>query len=47
MTYTIGKVAHVAHVNDPRFTATFDKVKPGLAVFLRDVIRVYCTANGA
>ena len=47
MTYAIGKVAYVAHVNDPRFTATLGKVKPGLAVFLRDVIRVYCTANGA
>jgi len=47
MTYMIGKVTHMAHVSDSRFTATLGKVKPGLAVFLRDVIRVYCTANGA
>ena len=35
------------YVSDARFTATFDKVKPGLAVFLRDAIRVYCVGSGA
>jgi MerR family transcriptional regulator, thiopeptide resistance regulator len=33
------------YVSDPRFTATYDKVRPGLAVFLRDAIKVYYTAN--
>ena len=28
------------YVADPRFAATYDKVQPGLAVFLRDAIRV-------
>jgi DNA-binding transcriptional MerR regulator len=27
------------YVNDPRFTATFDKVRPGLAEFTRDAFR--------
>jgi len=31
------------YVGDTRFTTTFDKVKAGLAGFLRDAIRVYCT----
>lgn len=35
------------YVSDARFTATFDKVKPGLAVFLRDAIRVYCAGSSA
>ncbi|HZL83622.1 MAG TPA: MerR family transcriptional regulator [Candidatus Deferrimicrobium sp.] len=34
------------YVSDPRFTATYDKVKPGLALFIRDAIKIYCTANG-
>lgn len=34
-----------AYVGNARFTATFDGVKPGLAVFLRDAIRVYCAKN--
>ena len=25
---------------DPRFAATYDRIQPGLAVFLRDAIRV-------
>ena len=45
MTYTIGKVTHMAHVSDSRFTATYDKVRPGLAMFLRDAINIYCTEN--
>ena len=28
------------YVADPRFAATYDKVEPGLALFLRDAIRV-------
>jgi len=35
------------YVSDHRFTATYDKVKPGLALFIRDAIKSYCTANGA
>ncbi len=30
------------YVDDPRFAATYNKVKPGLAVFVRDAINVYC-----
>lgn len=29
------------YVNDPRFTAYYEKVKPGLAVFVRDAIACY------
>ncbi|MFI9611459.1 MerR family transcriptional regulator [Streptomyces sp. NPDC052023] len=27
------------YVSDPRFTATYDKIRPGLAVYLRDAIK--------
>lgn len=30
------------YVEDPRFTATYDKYRPGLAVFVRDAIAYYC-----
>jgi ElaB/YqjD/DUF883 family membrane-anchored ribosome-binding protein len=30
------------YVDDPRFTATYDKIRPGLAVFKRDAMRVFC-----
>lgn len=30
------------YVNDPRFTAYYDKERPGLAVWVRDAIRAYC-----
>ena len=30
------------YVNDPRFTANYDKVKPGLAAFTRLAMRAYC-----
>jgi len=33
------------YVSDPRFTATYDKVKPGLATFLRDAIKVHCMTD--
>jgi DNA-binding transcriptional MerR regulator len=33
------------YVDDSRFTATFDKVKPGLAVFMRDAMLAYCDKN--
>jgi DNA-binding transcriptional MerR regulator len=33
------------YVDDPRFTAFWDSVKPGLAVFVRDAIRVYCDSS--
>jgi hypothetical protein len=33
------------YVDDPRFAAFYDRVKPGLARFKRDAIRVYCDAN--
>jgi DNA-binding transcriptional MerR regulator len=43
---TYSKEAHLAigqmYVDDPRFTAYYDKIAPGLAVFLRDALRVYC-----
>jgi DNA-binding transcriptional MerR regulator len=29
------------YVDDPRFTATYDKVRPGLAVFMRDAMVFY------
>lgn len=32
-------------VSDPRFTATYDKIKPGLAQFWRDAVGVYCATN--
>ena len=28
------------YVADPRFAATYDRVQPGLAEFLRDAIRI-------
>lgn len=30
------------YVNDPRFTANIDKIKEGLAVFLREAMYIYC-----
>jgi DNA-binding transcriptional MerR regulator len=40
------KEAHIGlgqmYVSDPRFTAYYDKIAPGCAVFLRDAILVYC-----
>lgn len=30
------------YVNDPRFTAIYEKFRPGLAVFLRDAIACFC-----
>lgn len=30
------------YVDDPRFTAYYDKFRPGLAAFVRDAINVYC-----
>lgn len=35
------------YVDDPRFTAYYEKFRPGLAVFMRDAINVYCDAQGA
>ncbi|MDB5099230.1 MAG: MerR family transcriptional regulator, partial [Cyanobacteria bacterium RYN_339] len=32
-------------VDDPRFAANYDKVKPGLSVFVRDVAHAFCDAN--
>jgi len=40
------KEAHLGlaemYVADPRFTAYYDKIAPGAAVFLRDAIVIYC-----
>ncbi|GLC81652.1 MerR family transcriptional regulator [Lacrimispora brassicae] len=40
------KEAHIGvtqmYVDDPRFTAYYDKIAPGCAVFLRDAVAVYC-----
>jgi hypothetical protein len=33
------------YVADPRFTATYDKFAPGMAVFMRDAMRVWANAN--
>lgn len=32
------------YVNDQRFTAYYDKFRPGLAVWLRDAINHFCDA---
>jgi DNA-binding transcriptional MerR regulator len=40
------KEAHLGvtqmYVDDPRFTAYYDKIAPGCAVFLRDAVVIYC-----
>ena len=40
------KEAHASvaqmYVDDPRFTAYYDKIVPGCAVFLRDVVNHFC-----
>lgn len=40
------KEAHLGvtqmYVDDPRFTAYYDKIAPGCAVFLRDAVKLYC-----
>lgn len=40
------KLAHMAlgqmYVEDPRFSAYYDKITPGGAGFLRDALRIYC-----
>lgn len=40
------KEAHMGitqmYVDDPRFTAYYDKISPGCAVFLRDAVAIYC-----
>jgi hypothetical protein len=40
------KEAHLAmgqmYVDDPRFTAYYEKIAPGLAIFLRDALKIYC-----
>lgn len=33
------------YVNDPRFTAFYDKFRPGLAQWLRDAINYYCDTH--
>ena len=35
------------YVEDPRFMARYEQVRPGLAVFLRDAIRIYCDREEA
>ena len=43
---TYSKEAHLGlgqmYVDDPRFTAYYDKIAPGCAEFLRDALAVYC-----
>lgn len=40
------KKAHIGvaqmYVDDPRFTAYYDKISPGCAAFLRDAVLIYC-----
>jgi DNA-binding transcriptional MerR regulator len=33
------------YVNDPRFTATYDKYRPGLATFMREAMFLWCDAE--
>lgn len=33
------------YVDDPRFTAYYDKFHPGLAIFMRDAINYYCDSH--
>lgn len=33
------------YISDPRFTATYDKVRPGLAVWLQKAIAYYCDTH--
>lgn len=35
------------YVHDPRFTAYYDAFRPGLAVWLRDAIGVFCDGMGS
>lgn len=41
------KEAHIGitqmYVDDPRFTAYYDKIAPGCAVFLRDAVKIFCS----
>ena len=41
------KEAHIGvaqmYVDDPRFTAHYDKIAPGCAVFLRDAVATFCS----
>jgi DNA-binding transcriptional MerR regulator len=41
------KEAHIGitqmYVDDPRFTAYYDKIAPGCAVFLRNAARIFCS----
>ena len=30
------------YLSDPRFTAYYDKIAPGCAVFLRDALLIFC-----
>jgi hypothetical protein len=30
------------YVDDPRFTAYYDKIAPGCAGFLRDAVKIFC-----
>jgi DNA-binding transcriptional MerR regulator len=43
---TYSKEAHLAmgqmYVDDPRFRSHYDKIAPGLAIFLRDALQTYC-----
>lgn len=40
------KQAHIGvtqlYVDDPRFTAYYDKIAPGAAAFLRDAVQIFC-----
>jgi MerR family transcriptional regulator, thiopeptide resistance regulator len=33
------------YVDDPRFTATYEKYAPGMAVFMRDAMHAFCDAG--
>ncbi len=33
------------YVDDPRFAATYEKYRPGMAVYMRDAMHAYCDAQ--
>jgi MerR family transcriptional regulator, thiopeptide resistance regulator len=46
-TYEIHRGLGQVYVDDPRFTATYEAIAPGLAAYLNDAIQANATRNGA
>ena len=36
--YTVGEVAHLARISDPRFTAAYDDIEPGFSQYVHDAM---------